>query len=161
MGLKGLIGVMVLSVASFSAASIVAAPVVSAQEARPQLKTVPQAFSEAYFRNGRDFYRDRSIGGQFNLIFGPGALVRNSFTENVMSRDLEAIDRVFLETFARQVSSDPVIRTPDLPNPFNTSVLTLPASVSSVPSAEPTITQPFRPPLPEPAPQSAPVPALW
>jgi hypothetical protein len=160
MQLKGLFGVMVLV-----AAVVVAAPAAIAQDARSnqrRAESVEEAFDRAYFRNGRDIFENRSISGQFNVILGPGALIRNSYIENVIARDLELIDEVYQDALARQNLSDPVLRTPDLPNPFNLSVLTLPATSASqvAPPLDIGI-----PPQPEPlqaAPTSpGPVRALW
>lgn len=129
MRLKGLVGVMILvaGVTGF-------APATLAQEQQRfnltrdgQRLTVQDAFWEAYYRNGRDIFRNRSIGGQVNLILGPGSIIRNSFTENVIARDAELVNSVYNDVFDRQTLSDPTIRTVDLPNPFDTSVLLLPA----------------------------------
>lgn len=55
-----------------------------------------------------------------------------AFPENGIARDLDHLHRLYRDVLNQQVSGDPLIRTADLPNPYDTSVLTLPsASVSS------------------------------
>jgi hypothetical protein len=157
MQLKGLLGVMVLVTVAIGIA-----PAAIAQDRR-QAQSVDEAFDRAYFRNGRDIFESRSISGQFNTIFGPGALIRNSFVENVIARDLDLIDEVYRDSLAQQNLSDPVIRTPDIPNPFNLSVLTLPVTSASqtVPPLDigaPPQTEPLQA---APASPRRPVRALW
>jgi hypothetical protein len=157
MQLKGLFGVMVLV-----AAGIGIAPAAIAQDRR-QAQSVDEAFDRAYFRNGRDIFETRSISGQFNTILGPGAIIRNSFIENVIARDLELIDEVYKDSLARQNLSDPIIRTPDLPNPFNLSVLTLPVTSASqaVPPLDIGIPPQAEPLQATPTSPRRPVRALW
>ncbi|NJK53370.1 MAG: hypothetical protein HC936_12160 [Leptolyngbyaceae cyanobacterium SU_3_3] len=50
------------------------------------------------------------------------------YPENSIARDAEHIHRIYLDVFEQQASSDPLLRTTDLPNPYNTSVLTLPTA---------------------------------
>jgi hypothetical protein len=50
------------------------------------------------------------------------------YPENNIARDMEHVHRIYLDAFEQQVASDPLLRTTDLPNPYNTSVLTLPTA---------------------------------
>lgn len=78
-----------------------------------------EEFERVFFRNDRESFNNRSIPRQLDYIFG----IRDSFPENEMNRDAKAVHRLYVETFKQQVSSDPIIRTPDLPNPYCTSLL--------------------------------------
>jgi hypothetical protein len=131
-----------------------------APEVRP-LPTIPEAFNRAFYRNDGNFFDNRGILQGFRLIFGVP-----SYVENAISEDGRAVNRLYREVLEQQVSSDPVLRTPDLPNPYTGSVLTTPLVISEDPIAP---IQPFpairRRPA-EPAPvaepeETGPVPALW
>lgn len=104
---------------SFSAVAV-------AQTRTSSYETPDDVFNRAYFKNDPDFYNNQSYQRQFNLIFGPGSLLKNSFPENEIARDAELVNIIYRDTLYQQVSSDPYIRTPDLPNPYNSSLLTSP-----------------------------------
>lgn len=88
--------------------------------------TIPEAFERAFFKNDPQFFRNNSIERQVNVIFGPGSLFRNSFPENEISRDARLVHQLYEQVLNQQTSSDPVVRTPDLPNPYSTSILSSP-----------------------------------
>lgn len=132
-------------------------------EVRP-LPTIPEAFNRAYYRNSGNFFDNRGILQGFRLIFGVP-----SYVENAISEDGRSVNRLYREVLEQQVSSDPVLRSPDLPNPYTGSILTTPLVISEDPIAP-------LPPFPairrrggvEPAPiapdeqeEPVPVPALW
>lgn len=105
----------------------------SAAIAQPALNTQPsgnetisETFNRAFFRNDPDFFRNRSIKRQVDLILGPGSLLRNSFPENEILRDAKLVDILYQDVLGQQASSGPVIRTPDLPNPYETSIFQSP-----------------------------------
>lgn len=83
-----------------------------------------QEFERVFFGNDREFFNNRSIPRQLDFIFG----IRNSFVENEINRDARNIHELYVEALEQQLSSDPVIRTPDLPSPFNRSLLQIPFS---------------------------------
>lgn len=97
----------------------------SAATAEPTLNTqssgyepTAELFDRAFFKNDPNFFRNRSFGRQLNLILGIG-----SYPEKEILRDAESINNLYRSAIERQVSRDPIIRTPDLPNPYETSVL--------------------------------------
>ena len=90
-----------------------------------RLETIPEAFNRSFFEDSGDFYRNRSIQRQIGYIIGPGLPGGAGFPELELERDAERLNRLYVETLEQQVSSDPIIRTPDLPNPFNSSMRTL------------------------------------
>ena len=98
--------------------------------------TPAEAFNRAFFRNDPDFFNNRSVGRQLNFMFGIGSLLRNSFPENEIIRDAELVDSLYKDTLKQQVSSGPIIRTRDLPNPYETSVLQNPSLKGNSPVVE-------------------------
>ncbi|PSB25343.1 hypothetical protein [Stenomitos frigidus] len=122
---------------------------------------IPDQLDQVQFSNDRDYFRNRSIPRQVSYMFGPGILIRNSFPENEIARDGKAIYLFYQDLLARQMSSRPVIRTPDLPTPFNQSIREI-----TVEAARPLTTN-FPPtestsPIPATPLQTKPrVPALW
>ncbi|PLZ90418.1 hypothetical protein CI594_18870, partial [Fischerella thermalis CCMEE 5196] len=50
----------------------------------------------------------------------------NTFPENQIARDSELVYILYQDVLYQQVSNDPYLRTPDLPNPYNTSLLMSP-----------------------------------
>lgn len=91
-----------------------------------QTNSLQRAFDEAFYDNDKIYFSNRSIGRQIDFILGQGTLFRNSFTDNEINRDASNIHDLYVRALYQQVASDPVIRTPDLPNPFENSLLTIP-----------------------------------
>jgi len=87
-----------------------------------RLETVPEAFNRAFFQESGDFYRNRKIDRQINYIIGAGVPWGAGFPDLEIERDAQRLTNLYRETLELQVASDPVIRTPDLPNPFNSSL---------------------------------------
>lgn len=123
---KSLTGVLVLVAAATGFPSTATAELASSTQLSGY-ETTGERFNRAFFKNDRDFYRNRSVGRQLDLILGPGSLIRNSFPENEIRRDAELVNILYRDTLQQQVSNDPIIRTPDLPNPYETSVLQSPS----------------------------------
>lgn len=119
---RSLTGVLVLvAAASGFPFAAIAQPTSSTQPSSNE--TIAETFNRAFFANDPEFFRNRSFGRQLDLILGPGSLIRNSFPENEIIRDAERVDNLYEATLEQQVSSDPIIRTRDLPNPYETSIL--------------------------------------
>jgi hypothetical protein len=157
---KSLLGTLAL-VASFTAIADVA----SAQEVRGDVRSVPEAFERAFFRNDRSFYENRSLFRQANYILGQGSIIQNGFPENEISRDASLVNRVYDEALAIQNTSDPLIRTADLPTPYTTSLQLLPVETAqttpSAPFSTPVQTIPYSPPPVAVPAAPGPIPALW
>lgn len=117
---------------------------------------VTHEFENAFFSNNRDFAGNRTLTGQLKRIFGP-------FPENSMFRDARAVNELYRETFFKQMNSGPILRTIDLPSPFQSSLRTLPPPVVVAPIEPPPIvvTPPVVPPIAPAPPAARPVPALW
>lgn len=80
-----------------------------------------EIFNRAFFANEPEFFRNHSIEDQIDLFLG-----LDSFLETKIARDAELIHILYEDTLEQQASSDPIIRTPDLPNPYSTSILQSP-----------------------------------
>jgi hypothetical protein len=163
--LKGLLAALTL----LAAAAVLSDKAMAQQVTAPpaDVVTIPEAFERAYYSNDRNYFQNRTIPRQLNFFLGQGSIIRNGFPDNEIARDGRAVDRVYREIFEQQVASDPLIRTPDLANPFDTSFLLLPTSPAGafstgtelVPEA-PLPTSSFSPP-PVPVAPARPVPALY
>lgn len=124
---------------------------------------VPDAFEEAYFRHDPDFFANRSLWRQFNFIFGV-----TGFLDQEIDRDGKEVFDVYRSQLSHQLASGPILRTPDLPNPFNGSLLSCPTihqfSCTGVSASSPT---PLPAPIPEgpgagpTQPGTRPLPTLW
>ena len=128
MRLTQLIGALVLT----SASTILAWPAMAQSDSTSfepiRLETIPEAFNRAFFRESNDYYYSRTIPSQIQSMFGPGIPGRATFPDLLIERDAERVNRLYHDVLEQQVSSDPVLRTPDLPNPFDTSIRLAPVS---------------------------------
>ena len=128
-------------------------------------ETLAEQLEEAFYSNDQDYYENRSIPRQLLWVLGI------SHTENEVNRDGAATHRVIEQLWKEQGRDTAVIRTRDLPNPYQSSLLldpTLPeqefapTSIRQPIAAPPAI--PVRPavtPRPTLTPTPGPVRALW
>ncbi|KZL49547.1 hypothetical protein [Nodularia spumigena] len=100
--------------------------VVVAQTETPNYETTNDTFERAFFQNDRNFYENSSPKRQLESLMGSGSVFRNSFPENEIARDAELLNTLYRDVMKQQVSNDPYLRTPDLPNPYDTSLLMSP-----------------------------------
>ncbi len=122
---KSLTGVLVfVAVATGFPFATVAQPTSSSQPNGNE--TMAETFNRAFFKNDPEFFRNRSFGRQLGLILGTPSSRGNSFPENEITRDAEVADVLYQDGLEQQVSSGPIIRTRDLPNPYQTSILRSP-----------------------------------
>jgi len=82
--------------------------------------TIPEAFDRAFFEHDRWYPTNRSIGRQLDSMFF-------SYTENEITEDAELVYVLYEDIMQQQTTNDPFLRTPDLPNPFNETLLTTPS----------------------------------
>ncbi len=113
------IGLIILATA---VASCFAAPV-RADEASPE--NVSDAVTRALFARSGDIYANRSILRQATFLFGL------SYPENEYTSDANAVENIYREGMYQQGGSGKVVRTADLPNPFNSSLRTNPTKTSA------------------------------
>ncbi|MEH2289405.1 hypothetical protein [Nostoc sp.] len=114
-------GLLVLLTAGIAFPSIA-----SAQTATSNTETTNDVFERAYFRHDRNFYENGSLKRQLDSFFGSGTGFGGSFPENEIARDAELVNTLYHDALTQQVGNDPYIRTPDLPNPYNTSLMMSP-----------------------------------
>ena len=96
---------------------------VSAQVAPVETYGLPtNVIEEALELESENFFENRDFGSQIEFLLGPGSLRKASFPELEISRDAFLVDRLYRDLLDEQVASDPIIRTPDLVNPYSTSL---------------------------------------
>ena len=148
--------------------AVVAQDAAIAQEQRPRVDatifpnvvtTLEEQALDTFYSNDQDYLDNRSIGRQVLWIFG----IR--YTDHEIVDDGKAIQSFVQEAWDEQNSNTAVIRTMDLPNPFQSSLL-LESGIPPEDFPPTTFQQPIAPPPPvaSPAPQffrPEPVPALW
>ncbi|MGB3512966.1 MAG: hypothetical protein WBA93_27875 [Microcoleaceae cyanobacterium] len=82
-----------------------------------------EEFNRATQRGSRNFFRNRGLLQQIGNYFGVPR-----FPDQAIGDDNERVNQLYIDEQRRQFSSTPVIRTPDLINPYNTSIMTTPAA---------------------------------
>ncbi|QQE66449.1 hypothetical protein GFS31_31470 [Leptolyngbya sp. BL0902] len=112
----------VSSMVGLMAATLAFAPAALAQEAQPQLPTIPDAFDDLMSTYSGDFFSNRTISRQGARIVGFG------FPEKELEWDAHATSAVFRELMRLQNTADPTLRVPDLANPYSSSLLTMPST---------------------------------
>lgn len=117
---KAIGGLLVLLAASISI------PAFADDKGTTNYETPNEVFDRAFFKNDRNFYGNNTFRRQIDWLVGPGSLFRNSFPESEIARDAELVNVVYRDILNQQVGNDPYIRTPDLPNPYNTSLMMSP-----------------------------------
>lgn len=117
-----LLGALVIAATSSLFASTATAQTTPAGFAPIRIETLPEAIERAFFTDSGDIYRNRSIPRQVQYMFGPGLPGRATFPDLEIERDSQRLNRIYKDALQQQASSDPIMRTPDLPNPFNTTL---------------------------------------
>lgn len=127
--LKSLSGALILAIASAAIASVKPA---QAQPAR--FHPIADDFNRQFFEASGDFYHNVSLQGYFGHYLGigsPSGVV--AFPEKEIERDASRVSGLYRRVMQRQVSSDPILRVPDAINPFDSSVMALPAACQLAP----------------------------
>lgn len=140
--IKSLISAIALSASSSLIAIAANAQDASAPVFRPR-ETIPNATNRAFFGSLGEFSDRNPLRATQTILGTPFG-----YPENQISRDGERVHRLYVDLLNQQVSSDPLMRTADLPNPFNLSVQTLPTSGSRITGSEFAIDQPVEPQFP-------------
>ncbi len=83
-------------------------------------ETISDAITRAMFNQSGDTYRNTGIDRQATLLFGL------SYPDLEAVSDARSVNNIY-QDLIRQRGGTPV-RTPDLPNPFNSSLLSNPSS---------------------------------
>jgi hypothetical protein len=126
-----LITILAMSVAAIGATSNVMAQTYSPKSEDASLDTVPEIFDGAFFRNSDEIFDMHTIRRQANTIFGWYSFPEGSFPENEIKRDAKLLHILHKDYMDQQMTSDTFIRTPDLANPFSSSLRQTPTYASS------------------------------
>ena len=97
----------------------------SAANQYSQYETLSDRFEEVFYTSDKEYSRNRSFLRQLDFLIGIGSL-KNSFVENEITADTKAVNVLYRDALLQQNSSDRVVRTRDLPNPYDTSILQSP-----------------------------------
>lgn len=119
---KGFISTAVVMIAASTALATAAVAQVQA------VKTLTEAAEDIINHESGDAFRNRSLGRQFQFIFGVGGINSAGFPDLEIERDTEAFHQAYLDWSALQNTGDPYLRVPDLRNPYNTSIQLMPTS---------------------------------
>ncbi|MEM1171332.1 MAG: hypothetical protein AAGJ08_20190 [Cyanobacteria bacterium P01_H01_bin.35] len=84
-----------------------------------------EEFNRATQRRSGNFFEKRDLLHQVGRFFGIP-----KYPEQAIESDNRRVNQLYIDEQRRQFSSTPVIRTPDLINPYDQSVLTAPAPQS-------------------------------
>lgn len=87
---------------------------------RVQPLTIPGAFDSAFYDNRSNYYYRTSRPGMVETLLGL------QYPEQGIIDDSASINRIYRDVMNQQMTSDPFIRTRDLNNVYDSSVLTLP-----------------------------------
>lgn len=98
------------------------------EEDRIWVEPIPEEFIDRFFSRDKDYYRNRSIPRQASSLFG----FPPSFVELEMDADGKALNEFTHYMMQRQANSGPIIRTPDLINPYQDSLLSYPSDQTGV-----------------------------
>jgi hypothetical protein len=90
---------------------------------------IPGLFNRAVNTNTGRFYDYTSILGQLNTLFGWRTFPEGSYFDNMITRDAKVTETLYYSVMQAQ-QAGPLIRTADLPNPFDTSLMENPSYLS-------------------------------
>lgn len=139
-----------------------------AQEARQRVDAeifplvssdLAEQMEAVFYTNDQPYYTNRGLPRQISSFLGI------SFGDNEINEDARLIHEFAIQLWEEQAKSGPLIRTPDLPNPYQSSILLeptlaqqeFPATFIRQPIAAPPTVSTTSPPVPI----NRPVQALW
>ena len=76
-----------------------------------------EAFSQAYFKHGKDAFKQNGILGQINFLLG-----FTEFPERHIAKDAKSVDKLYRYGMEQQSHQGMPIMTQDLVNPYQTSL---------------------------------------
>ena len=77
-----------------------------------------EAFHQAYFKHGKNAFKQSGILGQLNTMIG-----YTEFPERHIVKDGRAVDKLYRDALRQQTAVGMPIMTQDLVNPYSTSLL--------------------------------------
>ena len=119
-----------MTIALMSAVSVLGVSNVSAQTETPiptpqqniPTESIPEVFERGFYHGLGTAIDQATIGGQLNNYFGWRNFPEGSYPENQIARELDILTTLYKDVMKQQTQNDPLMRTRDLANPFNTSV---------------------------------------
>jgi hypothetical protein len=93
--------------------------------------TPADIIQQEFFHDGQDAFGNMSYKEQWRSISGTGhhnIRERGRYPEISIERDLRRVNAVWTDAMDQQTMSDPFMRVPDLVNPYDTSLMSLPTS---------------------------------
>ncbi len=107
-----LIGIVVLTMCPVPYGSSVFAE----EEISSASETIPEVVDRAAIQSSGGFFEQRTTGADARFLFGIG------YDENRLAKDAQRIEVIYQDLLEQQASRGPILRTPDLANPYSTSV---------------------------------------
>lgn len=92
------------------------------------VETLPEIFERAFYNQSGNIYQNTTPPRQLEFIFGPYRGGTPAYPEIELLRDAKLINTIYNDALVQQNSSDPVLRTLDLPNPYETSLRVMPTT---------------------------------
>lgn len=128
--LRSLSGVLGVAIASTVWAGTAQA------QSNSRFQPFAEEFNRAATRSSGNALKNQSLMRQLSVYLGlsyPWPNGINGFPETLITDDARRLNDLHREAMLEQTSSDRIIRTPDLINPYNTSILTQPTLLQEVP----------------------------
>jgi hypothetical protein len=104
-------------------AQSVTPPVESFNDISADSSSTATIFEKLLTDTAGDFYQDTSLEGQLNNMFGWEDGLMGSYSENQITEAGIKLNQAYNQLMKQQVGNDPLMRTRDLANPFNTSIM--------------------------------------
>ena len=89
-------------------------------------ETVLDTANKVLYTYGDTFYGNLTLKRQVDFLFGPGGKFGTTFPENEIAKDSELFHAMYKDMLFQQSQNDVYLRTPDLPNPYSSSLLSSP-----------------------------------
>lgn len=86
-------------------------------EAKAEMKSLDEAFKDAYFTRGKNAFEQSTIFGQMNAILG-----LTGFADQHITVDGRKVDALYQEAMNKQAETGMRMVTRDLDNPYDTSL---------------------------------------
>jgi len=86
------------------------------------VEALPDAFDRRLQVNSKGFHDNLTVGRQVDFILGFGPLFSGGYRENEIAEDGKQLNLLYRDALRQQNHSGPIIRTRDLPTPFDSSL---------------------------------------
>lgn len=118
---------LMLGMATSGMSSMAIAQTPSPQSTYPETEYIPlkphsDVMNGAFFHDSNWYFTNIKIDRQFDFFFGNESFPEGNYPENEVAWDAELMHSIYNDMMQQQSEQDPIIRVPDLPNPFNTSL---------------------------------------